>query len=235
MPGKNSEPRTKKHSSTYDFWSSSQSQNLLFQCWFEQSFQFAWLLESNGRILAVNQKVLDLTGLQPEAIISQDFWKFSWESSDEATLKTALTSVTPNTPQRCQLKTLDQDGQAVILDLVIQSLTIPNQPQPILLVEAWDVTSYQQQVGQLDQQLQSTISRLTAEMSKHHQIESALRQVKDQFRYLTEAIPQQIWIARLNGQVEYVNRQMLTYFNCSAQQILKDDWKQWIHPQDLLE
>lgn len=57
---------------------------------------------------------------------------------------------------------------------------------------------------------------------------------EQRFRFLTEVMPQQVWTARPDGQLDYINQRVLEYFNCSVDQALGWAWQAFIHPDDLL-
>ena len=50
---------------------------------------------------------------------------------------------------------------------------------------------------------------------------------------LNEAIPQQVWTARPDGSLDYVNQRVLEYFGCSFEEIIGQGWQRFLHPDDL--
>lgn len=56
-----------------------------------------------------------------------------------------------------------------------------------------------------------------------------------QFRFMTDIIPQQLWTAMPDGKLNYVNRQTLTYFGKSSEEIIGAGWQEYIHPDDLAQ
>jgi len=67
------------------------------------------------------------------------------------------------------------------------------------------------------------------------QAEAALRASEEQFRSLTEAIPQQVWTARPDGSLDYVNGRILEYAGRAREEMLGVGWAEMIHPDDLAE
>jgi PAS domain S-box-containing protein len=62
----------------------------------------------------------------------------------------------------------------------------------------------------------------------------ALREVEsERFRFMAESMPQKIFTAKPNGEVEYFNKQWLELTGLSVAQIEKWGWTQFIHPDDL--
>jgi len=57
--------------------------------------------------------------------------------------------------------------------------------------------------------------------------------MKAKLRFLAEVIPQQVWTARPDGSLDYVNQRALDYFGCTLEQVLDWNWQQMVHPNDL--
>lgn len=60
-------------------------------------------------------------------------------------------------------------------------------------------------------------------------------QDQHRFRLLSELIPQQIWTARPDGNLDYVNQRVLDFFGRTPEQVLGLEWLHLIHPEDLPE
>ena len=54
-----------------------------------------------------------------------------------------------------------------------------------------------------------------------------------QYRSLAEAIPQQVWTARPDGQLDFVNQRVLEYFGRSSDEMIGGGWQGVVHPEDL--
>jgi PAS domain S-box-containing protein len=65
------------------------------------------------------------------------------------------------------------------------------------------------------------------------QTEQALRASEARYLALIEAIPQQVWTARPDGALDYVNRRVSEYFDMSPDGLLGWEWQAVIHPDDL--
>lgn len=59
------------------------------------------------------------------------------------------------------------------------------------------------------------------------------RRAETQYRFLAETIPQQVWTARPDGELDFVNARVAEYFGQSAAAILGAGWQAFIHPDDL--
>ncbi|TVP62532.1 MAG: PAS domain S-box protein [Nodularia sp. (in: Bacteria)] len=105
---------------------------------------------------------------------------------------------------------------------------------------AEDITELKQTqaaLSQVNQELEMRVAERTIALTQVNQqlvSEITERQMSEErFRFLAESIPQQVWIAQANGELEYVNQRTINYFVCSSAQLLGVEWQQWIHPDDL--
>lgn len=53
------------------------------------------------------------------------------------------------------------------------------------------------------------------------------------YRFLAEAIPQQIWTATPDGALDYVSQRALEYFGRPAEDVLGWGWQEMLHPDDV--
>ena len=61
----------------------------------------------------------------------------------------------------------------------------------------------------------------------------ALRDSEERYRFMSEAIPVQIWTATPDGRLDYVTQRVSNFFGIPAEQLLRDGWKDVVHPDDL--
>ncbi len=66
---------------------------------------------------------------------------------------------------------------------------------------------------------------------KHAQ--DALRESQERFRVLAEEIPQMVWTATADGDVDYLNQRWLDYTGLTVEEARGNGWVQIIHPVDL--
>src|ERR1700694_3602066 len=67
------------------------------------------------------------------------------------------------------------------------------------------------------------------------QTEEALRESGERFRFMAESMPQKIFTAKPNGDMDYLNRQWIEFTGLPFEQISNWGWTQVVHPDDLPE
>ena len=71
------------------------------------------------------------------------------------------------------------------------------------------------------------------DISERLRIAEDLTVVARKFTFLTESLPQKIFTARPNGEVDYVNKQWLEYSGWLFEEFEGWGWKKLVHPEDL--
>jgi PAS domain S-box-containing protein len=71
------------------------------------------------------------------------------------------------------------------------------------------------------------------DITERKRAEAALQQSEQLYRFLAEAIPQQVWTAKPDGALDYVNQRVLDYFDRTLEEILGWGWQDMVHPEDL--
>lgn len=74
---------------------------------------------------------------------------------------------------------------------------------------------------------------MVAESPDPADLRDALRESDERYRFLAETIPVQIWTAGPDGQLDYVTEKTARSFGLTAAQLLRDGWKDVVHPDDL--
>jgi PAS domain S-box-containing protein len=91
-----------------------------------------------------------------------------------------------------------------------------------VFVQGHDITDQRR----LETELQVLLQRERAARAKAEASEA-------QQRFLADSIPQQIWTATPDGNLDFVNRRVAEYFDTASVDILGRGWEKVIHPEDL--
>lgn len=71
------------------------------------------------------------------------------------------------------------------------------------------------------------------DISERLRVAEDLAAIARKFTFLSESLPQKIFTTRLNGEVDYVNKQWLDYSGLPFEEFDGWGWKRLIHPEDL--
>jgi PAS domain S-box-containing protein len=82
-------------------------------------------------------------------------------------------------------------------------------------------------------QLEESNRSLQRDIAAREQAEAALRESEANFRSLTEAMPQLVWITRADGSYVFVNRRWVEYTGLTLGDIEGEGWSKPFHPDDL--
>jgi PAS domain S-box-containing protein len=93
-----------------------------------------------------------------------------------------------------------------------------------------------EQVGQFTQADEALVLGIASQASvaiDNAQLYEELRRGEEQYRFLAESIPQMVWTAAPDGQLDYYNRRVTEYGGIPLEQLIGEGWKALLHPDDL--
>jgi PAS domain S-box-containing protein len=76
-------------------------------------------------------------------------------------------------------------------------------------------------------------AQLQAEIMDRKQAEAALRESDRQFRQLANVMPQIVWTARPDGQIDYYNERWYEFTGFSRDEFRQTSWEKILHPDDV--
>jgi len=80
----------------------------------------------------------------------------------------------------------------------------------------------------------SVLQNIT-DITERKQAEEALREAGERFRFMADSMPQKIFTARPEGEVDYLNRQWKEFTGLPSDKMQGWGWVSYIHPDDLEE
>lgn len=64
-------------------------------------------------------------------------------------------------------------------------------------------------------------------------IDNAKKETEEQFKTLTEAMPQIVWTASPSGGLTYINQRWYEYSGSEPEELLEEGWIHYVHPEDI--
>ena len=64
-------------------------------------------------------------------------------------------------------------------------------------------------------------------------INKQLQEQKEQFEFVTDFMPQQVWTATPDGLLDFVNKQTREYFGKTTEELVGPNWQNVVYPEDL--
>jgi PAS domain S-box-containing protein len=96
-----------------------------------------------------------------------------------------------------------------------------------------ELSSANEELAAVNEELASTNEELTETQASLGKTIEKLAASESRFRFLFNAIPQQVWTASPDGALNYVNDVVCRNFGYSTEEIVGHGWQKFIHPDDL--
>ena len=192
-----------------------------------------YFLDPQGRTIFVNAAASRMLGYTSREILGQPMHPLTHHHYADGTAFPAeacpiLSSVTDGVQQRVGGDVFwTRDGRALPVDYT----SIPiKQGKAVagVVVTFRDISEHQQAEVQALRLRGERDARAEAERTRE-----ALRESESRYRFLAEAIPVLIWTALPDGRLDYVTERVARYFGIPAEQLLRDGWRDVVHPDDL--
>jgi PAS domain S-box-containing protein len=75
-------------------------------------------------------------------------------------------------------------------------------------------------------------SKIVRDITREKQAESLIRESEQRFRFLADNMPQFVWTATPEGEVNYYNKTVLDYTGLTIEKLFSVGWLQIIHPEE---
>ena len=172
---------------------------------------YVGVLTPDGVLIEVNRTALEHANLQPEDVLNKPFAETYWWSFSpaiQAQLNYAIARAAAG--ERVRYDTVSRVGENSLIQNDFSIVPIFNRD------------------GEVEYLIASGIDISDREASKQ-----ALQQREYELKLITEIIPQQIWTATPDGEIDYINQRWQEYTGVTLEQIQADGWSTIFHPDDL--
>jgi len=159
------------------------------------------------RYLYVNQKIREITGKEPASFIGHSYWEMGLPES------------------LCRF--FDQQLQKVFESKQLSALEYRMDEESNKVVHSRLVPEFDEKGNVV------SVLVLSTDVTQQKSIEEELRRSENNFRTLTQSLPQLIWTTDENGKVDFLNQQWYDYTGSTPKQSLGDAWVQYIHKKDV--
>jgi PAS domain S-box-containing protein len=127
----------------------------------------------------------------------------------------------------------DQEGNIYGVMNTAADVTDMVRARQELEITSNDLAALNEQLASSNEELQTTNDELTALDEKNRRLIEQVEASVTQVRFMLNAIPQQVWTATSDGELNYVNQVVCNDFGYSAEEIVGHGWQLFIHPDDL--
>lgn len=96
-----------------------------------------------------------------------------------------------------------------------------------------ELAASNEELTAINEEMAASNEELRATQDQLHDTVHELKESEERFRFLLNAIPQQVWTAKPDGSLDYVNEVVAADFGYNNEQIVGHGWQKFIHPDDL--
>ena len=100
-------------------------------------------------------------------------------------------------------------------------------------IQEQDMLALNEETAASNEDLVATNEELTALQQTTGKLFAQVDASETQFRFMLNAIPQQVWTATPDGALNYVNQVVCDDFGYDTDEIVGQGWQEFIHPDDL--
>lgn len=182
-----------------------------FRAVFNSSFQYAVVLDCEGRVRAANEASLDYTGLRLDQIVGVPVWELEGPSRNvelQDRLRDAVAQASKGTATQFEAEGTDRHGYKRTLDLSVRAVQDGGVAIAGVIVEAHDVTAYRSQQKKLQQR-----------EARFQAIAQSTQGIAIEFRREGERV-----------RILYVHQSPTDICACSGPETELDDFLQCLHP-----
>lgn len=176
---------------------------------FENANDLIYTHDLQGNFTSINRAGEKITGYTRDEAIKMNVGQVVAPEYLEQAKRMITNKVGGEGPTAYELEIVSKAGNRVSLELSTRLIHIDGKP-----------------VG---------VQGIGRDITERKRTEDALKSSEQRYRQLGEGILHQIWTARPDGLLDYVNGRTLEYFDVSREELLGDGWRHAVHPDDVDE
>jgi len=173
-----------------------------------------WMADAQGNITYVNQTWIDWTGIEYEKHMGSGWANAIVEEDRPRAAEKFLSDLSARRFYEVDFRIINKDGET-------RWCIATGNPQ---YDEQGEFTGY---IGACTDVTDKTVAE--------REIKLRNRELSDQisqFEFVTDFMPVQLWTARTDGELDYLNKRAVDYFGIATNKIAGPDWLDGIHPDD---
>jgi diguanylate cyclase (GGDEF)-like protein/PAS domain S-box-containing protein len=176
---------------------------------FENANDLIYTHDLEGNFTSINRAGEKITGYTRDEAVKMHVSQVVAPEYLEQARRMITTKVEGDGPTAYELEIVSKSGNRVSLELSTRLIYLEGKP-----------------VG---------IQGIGRDITERKRTEDALKSSEQRYRQLGEGILHQIWTARPDGLLDYVNKRTLEYFDLSREAMIGDGWRHGVHPDDIDE
>jgi PAS domain S-box-containing protein len=170
---------------------------------------YSYIFDAQGRLLFVNQTLLDLWGIRLDQAIGKNLLDLGY-------------------PQETGVKVQAQVQSVFATGRSIEDEIVYDSPTGVYGVYAYELTAALAPDGSVD-----FVVGCSSDITQRRRSETALQESIAEFRTLAAAMPQIVWVLTPQLEIIYLNQQWIEYTGLGLGEGLGDGWSRVVHPEDL--
>jgi len=174
---------------------------------FENANDLIYTHDLSGNFTSINRAGEMITGYSREEAAAMHVSQVVAPEYLEQAKRMITTKVEGDGPTAYELEIVAKGGHRVSLELSTRLMMFDGKP-----------------IG---------IQGIGRDITERKRTEEALKASEQRYRQLGEGILHQIWTARPDGLLDYVNKRTLEYFDRTRDEMIGDGWRNVVHPDDL--
>ena len=220
-----------------------QDSERLFRAVFNQTFQLASILSTDGKIIEDNQTAIDFCQLEREKVIGRYFWQIPcWQISTETQqrLREAIASAAAGEIIRYEDDIWSPDKTVVTIDFSLKPVFDETGQVMLIVAEGRDISFRKQleialetKVQERTAQLQKVNEELSKKIIKQQKIEEVLRNSEEQFRRVFDQAPIGMTLTSLDNRYIRVNRTFFEMLGYTESELMELTFTEITHRDDL--